>query len=131
MRKLTMAILAIIIVPLSLAACTNNDAAGSTTSTTQETAMSYNGTWKDDIFEAEIADDSIVINIVSDDTKSLYWKGTFPVKQGDVTSAADTEALSASIMGSQDAEKVFDVDDETISFEMSMMGTTKTVHLKR
>ena len=103
---------------------------------TKEVAMdkaSLVGTWTADGFVAEVADNSIEINIVSTDSKSLYWKGTFPVADADkVVSKADTEALSMSMLGSQDAEKTFTVlSNDEIDFEMSMMGTTRIVHLRR
>jgi osmotically-inducible protein OsmY len=136
MKKLS-AIIAVLIAGTVLSACgpaqngTDASKTSTTSSATKEAPVSLNGTWKDDAFEAEIADNSIVINIVSADSKSLYWKGTFPGNSGTVTSAADTEALSMSMMGSQDAEKKFKIDGDQITFEMSIAGTTKTVHLKK
>lgn len=48
-------------------------------------------------FEATISDSLIEINIVSSDTKALYWKGTFPLGTDltadfTVTSAAGSAA---------------------------------------
>lgn len=92
---------------------------------------SHVGNWKADGFNAEITASEITIYIVGNDTKSLYWTGTFPDGADKVKSAGDTDAMSESMLGSQDSEKTFTVDDDKISFEMSMMGTTKTIHLKR
>jgi hypothetical protein len=39
--------------------------------------------------------------------------------------------MAGSILGSQDSTKTFSVDDDQLTFEMSMMGTTKTIKLKR
>ena len=136
MHKLVAVLAALVM--FALAGCGSSDA----TTGTQEGAKgqaqaetkapaSLNGTWKSDGFKAVIAADSIEINIVGEDTRSLYWKGTFPAGGESVTSVADTEALSSSMLGSQNAKKVFAVKGDQIDFEMSMMGTTKTVHLKR
>ena len=92
---------------------------------------SLNGTWKADGFEAVIADNSIEVNIVDQDTSSLYWKGTFPAGSETVTSEADTEALSESMLGSQATTKIFIVKDNEISFKITVMGTSKVVHLKK
>ena len=81
--------------------------------------------------EATIRDNSIEINIVGNDTRSLYWKGTFPVGTERIKSVADKEALAASMLGSQESEKVFTLKDEQIDFDMSIAGTTRTVHLRR
>jgi hypothetical protein len=97
----------------------------------KEAPVSLNGEWVDEIFVAVISNDSIVINIVDEETSSLYWKGTFSAEGKDVTSVADRDALDASMLGSQDDEKVFTIKDDTISFDFTMMGTTKAVHLKQ
>lgn len=136
MKKL-IALLAVVFIGITLSACgpAQNGSDGNKTTAssapTKEAPVSLNGTWKDDVFEAEISDDLIVINIVNNDTKSLYWKGTFPTGSDIIKSIADTEALSMSMLGSQDADKTFKVKDDTINFEMSIAGTTKTVHLKK
>lgn len=126
MRKLIAALIALIALPLVLSGC-GPAAEGST----PKAAVSHTGTWKADAFEATITADTIEIHIVDADSKSLYWKGTFHEGSDVVNSHADREALDASMLGSQDSEKTFAVDDDQISFEMSMMGTTKTIHLKK
>jgi len=125
MKKLSIAIIALaalFLAPLVLAGCGPSSSAAPT---------SHVGTWKADGFEANVTADAIEINIVGDDSKSLYWKGSFHEGSDVVKSHADREALDASMLGSQDADKNFAVDDDQISFEMSMMGTTKTIHLKK
>lgn len=136
MKKL-IALLAIVFVAISLSACQSSGSGSDASNTpassapTKEAPMSLNGTWKADGFEAVIAADSIEVNIVSTDSKSLYWKGTFVSGTDKVTSVGDREALDGSMLGSQDKDKVFNVDGDKISFEMSMMGTTKTVRLEK
>lgn len=139
MRKSLATVVTLLVLPVVLTACGGDDVTAAQTSSTSQEAprseaakpASLNGSWKDDMFAATVAENSIEINIVDGDTTSLYWKGTFPADGSTVTSAADTAALESSILGSQDAEKTFKVTDDTITFDMTMMGTTKTVHLKR
>ena len=51
--------------------------------------------------------------------------------QHDNSIQGDREALDGSMLGSQDKDKAFSVDGDKISFEMSIMGTTKTVRLEK
>lgn len=102
-------------------------------------AADLTGTWASTstdgpTFEATISDNLIEINIVNDDTKALYWKGTFPlpekVTEGTViTSTADTEALASSIMGSQDQSKDFTHTGGKLKFDFGALGVTKTVEM--
>jgi hypothetical protein len=139
-RKQIAALLVLIAGLFAFSGCGSSDAPSANTVQTQTQATketpvekpSLVGTWTADGFLAEIGDNTIEINIVGPDSKSLYWKGTFPADGDKVVSKADTEALSASLLGSQDPEKTFVVASENeITFEMSMMGTTSTIHLKR
>lgn len=103
---------------------------------TTEAPVSWNGTWTAEGFSAVIKDKVITISIVSPDTTSLYWQGTWDsskqAKDGaEVVSIADVEALSMSMLGSQDETKAFAFSDDELKFSMSMMGTTKTIRLKR
>lgn len=144
MKKL-IALFAVIFVGISLSACQSAEngsdaskpaskiaaAPVATPAPTKEAPVSLDGTWKAEGFEAVVAADSIEINIVSTDSESLYWKGTFASGTDKITSIADREALDASMLGSQDSEKVFAIDGDKITFKMSMMGTTKTIKLKK
>lgn len=87
-------------------------------------------------FVATIGTGQIEMHITADDTKGLYWKGTFPVPDQTpdgavITSAADTEALSGSLLGSQDASKDFTYSGGSLRFDFTMMGVTKTVSLSK
>lgn len=131
MRKLISKLLIIpaaILVVFSLANCSADEPAPAKTVMPAD----INGTWTGDIFSATIDGNSIVVYIVDNESKSLYWKGTFPaIQENKVTSAGDRETMDGSLMGSGDAEKVFDVSDGQVSFDFTMMGTTKTVHLSK
>lgn len=99
---------------------------------------SWNGTWVTDpqFMEAKIVGNLITVNIVTEDSKSLFWKGTWDpaAKATDGTtiiSKADVEALSGSIMGSSEKTKPFTFNNDELTFEFSMMGTTKTVRIRK
>lgn len=113
---------ALILAPFALTACNNSANAGPTTT---------NGIYKADGFEATVSDNAIQVDIVDGDTSSLYWKGTFPSTGENVTSDGDVEAMSGSMLGSQDKTKTFTIKDDELSFKFSMMGTTKTIKLKK
>lgn len=104
--------------------------------TTTEAPVSWNGTWTADGFSAVIKEDVITISIVDKDTSSLYWQGTWDAaakaKDGvKVVSNADVDALSMSMLGSQDKTKEFTYSDDELTFSMSMMGTTRTIRLTK
>ena len=112
----------------------------------QKQPLSLDGTWQatnsadpaTSTMEAEIKDGTITIYLVSvkEDTKMLYWQGTVPApdttdNKYNFTSEADTEALSKSIMGSQDKTKDFKYENGVLSFDFTAMGTTKTIKMER
>jgi PBP1b-binding outer membrane lipoprotein LpoB len=101
---------------------------------------SWNGTWVTDPItpgmEVKIKGDLITVQLVDKDTKSLFWQGSWSpsAKATDgtvVISKADVEALSASMMGSSEKTKPFTFKNDELTFEFSMMGTTKTVRVKK
>ena len=76
------------------------------------------GTWKQtnsndpsSYMEATISGDTIEVDWIGTDTKSLYWKGTYqaPAAAGDWkwTSQDDTETMASALLASQDATKDF------------------------
>lgn len=125
MRKLIVILFAIGAV-LGMSACDNDPVSKSAGNT-----QAVNGTYKADGFDATIQDNNIEVNIVDGDTSSLYWKGTFPSRDKNVISEADTEALAGSMLGSQDKTKTFTVENGEVSFKITIMGTSKIVHLKK
>jgi hypothetical protein len=111
---------------------------GSSEPTKTATSFSWDGTWETDpaFMEATIQGPLIEISIVTDDSTSLYWKGSWPDKAkasdgAKLESKADVEALEASLMGSMDESKTFTYVDGKLEFKFRMLGTTKTVRLKR
>ena len=87
------------------------------------------------VFTATIVDNTITINWASDDMSALYWKGTFIVPDGSestktvISNAAEENATS--LLASGDAQKTFTVTKNTIEFQASAMGVTRTFILKR
>lgn len=99
------------------------------------------GTWVseksgDSYQEAVITEDSIEINWMSTDSKSLYWAGSYTAPESDVTeyswtSTNDKEKTDSALLASGDDTKDFSYKDGVISYEVSALGTTKTMKLKR
>ena len=76
--------------------------------------------------------DTIEVNWIGTDTKSLYWKGTYqaPAAAGDWkwTSQGDTETMASALLASQDATKDFTYSEaDGVSWETTALGTTITV----
>lgn len=105
-------------------------------------SVTLDGTWSsesdnDSKMVAVITDDHIQITLDAEDVSSLYWKGTFPqsgetVTEGaTVTSVADQKALASSMLGSGAKNKVFTYENGTLDFDFTIMGTTRTIHLKK
>ena len=73
---------------------------------------------------------------VADDTKALYWAGSFtaPTTADEPytwDSANDTEKTSSALLASEDATKTFTYKDGTLSYEVTAMGVTKTVTMTK
>lgn len=134
MRKKILAIILMATMALSFAGC------GKSAKDSKE-PTDLTGTWatedKDGSYqEAIITEDTIEINWVSEDSKSLYWAGTFtaPDKAVDEykwTSENDKEKTDAAMLASADETKDFSYKDGVISYEASAMGTTTTMKMER
>lgn len=99
----------------------------------------FNGTWKYEDpsgqeFTAVIHDNAIEVDWLMDaKTSGLYWKGDFEMDDSDgvVLSKADRDALSRSLVGSQDKTKVFTYSDGKLQFTFGAMGIKKIVTLEK
>jgi hypothetical protein len=99
------------------------------------------GSWKQEnatdasSMEATVTGDAITVNWHMGDTTAVYWQGTFtpPTAGGDYTwtSAADTVALSQSLLGSQDPTKDFAYENGQITFDVTSMGVTTHVRMNK
>lgn len=106
-------------------------------------AFDFNGTWtasldNDAKMTAVIVNNTIEIQWDTEDTKALYWKGTFNTPVGAswdtnfvVTSQGDTGTMETSLMASQDSTKKFTYNGKTLNYELRMMGVTRTVRLTK
>ena len=86
--------------------------------------------------EAVISGDTIEVNWISPDTKSLYWAGTFvaPTTADEPyvwTSENDTEKTSVAILASTAETKDFTYADGQLSYEVTALGVTKTVRMEK
>jgi fermentation-respiration switch protein FrsA (DUF1100 family) len=92
--------------------------------------VSLDGGWSsesDDPSEmtATILDNVMEIYFVDDGVHMLYWVGTAPdtVLPGDAfVSEGDVEALAVSLMGSGEETKTFRFEDNSLKFELGMLG---------
>ncbi len=111
---------------------------GSKTSVTDLTGTwkseNNNGSW----MEAVISGDTIEVNWVSDngDTKSLYWAGSYtaPAKatlEYSWDSENDHTKTDDALLASGDDTKTFTYKDGQISYSVSALGTTTTMHLSK
>lgn len=107
-------------------------------------APDLSGEWKqinadaDTYHAAAISGDSIEIYWVNpaNDTKSLYWAGTFTAPQDGAEpyvwqSTNDKDKTSHALLASSDDEKTFTYEGGVISYEAAAMGVTKTVKLEK
>ena len=144
-----MAVLGIMALVVGVAACSGQNTrpssnAEDTGSSQREIApepqpTDLTGTWKQtnsndpsSYMEATISGDTIEVNWIGTDTKSLYWKGTYqaPAAAGDWkwTSQGDTETMASALLASQDATKDFTYSEaDGVSWETTALGTTITV----
>ena len=113
--------------------------------TTKKQIPDLMGEWKqensksDDSYQAAtISGDKIAIYWVSDngDTKSLYWSGYFvaPTTADEPyswTSKNDHSKTEGALLASNDDTKTMTYQNGVLSYEVSAMGTTTTVKLKK
>ena len=87
--------------------------------------------------QATIEGETITVYWIADDedTKSLYWKGSYvaPSEAADTyswTSEGDTEEMKTALLASTDSTKDFSYKDGQLTYEATAFGTTKTVRLE-
>lgn len=102
------------------------------------------GEWKqtdseseDNYQEAVVKDNTITVYWVTDgENKSLYWAGTYEAPQNadepySWDSSNDHDQTDNALLASRDEKKTFTYEKGQISYSMSAMGVTTTVHLER
>lgn len=129
---------------LMLAGCGSTqgeDGSGSGTASQEPEPLDLTGTWiapgesEDSWQEAVIDGSTITVYWVSDngDTKSLYWAGTYiaPEVAADTyswDSENDHEQTDTALLASTADTKTFTYEDGQLSWEVTALGTTTTVH---
>lgn len=97
-----------------------------------------NGTWKyvgSPNMEATFVDGVISIYWVSEDGKSIYWVGSCPktVDSDKFSWISDRDAskTDSALLASTDNTKEFLYKDGVISYELTIMGMTTTIELRK
>lgn len=117
----------------------------SSAASTQAESLDLTGTWiqdnssSEDMYQkAVISDASIEVYWVneSSDTESLYWAGSYDKPQDDTKEYAwdsvnDKTKTETALLASSDDTKTFTYSDDVISYDVSAMGMTQNVKLKR
>ena len=132
---------------LCLAGCSSGSSSSGGASASSSSApaepLSLDGTWKQTNSnsesswqEAVIEGNTITVNWVSTDSKSLYWAGSYdaPTTTDDKyswTSVNDKEQTSRAMLASGADTKEFSYENGVLSYEASAMGSTVTVKLER
>jgi hypothetical protein len=84
---------------------------------------------------ANISGGIIEVSWISDDTRALYWVGTFPTVAPPVgekiVSVGNVDDMASSILASTEASKPFTYTGDTLDYEFSMLGVSKVIHLKK
>lgn len=136
MKKAIAAIIALALCGCALTACSGNN------SEEKGAAPDLTGSWietntdSDAKMSAEITSDTIEVYWSSDETRALYWSGTYaaPTEAGTYTwsSANNHDKTDSALLASGDDTKDFTYNsDGEITFDVSLMGTTTTVHLAK
>lgn len=114
--------------------------------TTAVQSLDLTGNWKQinsnsetSYQSASIEKDTIEVYWVNteNDTKSLYWSGTYiapDVSENSVyswDSENNVEKTKSSLLASNSATKKFSYENGILSYEATAMGTTQTVRLEK
>ena len=79
---------------------------------------------------ATVANNTIKIVLKSDaDTSINFWDGTFESQAAAGTVIASVKTHTDEIVVSSDQSKTFTIGDGVMTFDMTFMGVTKTIHV--
>lgn len=129
MKKTVKNIVSALLLGCFMVACTQN-APDLTGSWTQKTDT-------DTYMTADITADTITVywTYAEDDSKALYWAGTFeaPTTGGTYTwdSVNDHDKTDSAILASSGDTKTFTYADGGLSFDVTALGVTKTITLEK
>jgi hypothetical protein len=146
MKKLVMISLCLfMLTTISIGCSSKKSSSDSGSNTTEKQIPDLTGEWKqensksDDSYQlATITGDTITIDWVSDngDTKALYWAGSFvaPTNANEPyswDSKNDHSKTESALLASSDDTKTMTYENGVLSYEVSAMGTTTVVKLKK
>lgn len=146
MKKLSIFILCVALIMAIFTGCNSaKKSSVNDSNITQKQIPDLTGEWKQDNSESEdsyqtaiISGDTIEIYWISDngDTKSLYWAGSFmtPTTTEEPyswTSENDHSKTEGALLASDDDTKTMTYQDGVLTYEVSVMGTTTKVKLKK
>lgn len=94
------------------------------------------GTWRVEHngtrFVAYVVGETIQIDMIAPDGTSMtYWNGTFKASESAGQSIISNAVDSGKIVLSQSISKNFMIGEDTLSFDFSAMGMTKTMVMQR
>lgn len=98
--------------------------------------VSLEGSWQaemnDSTFKAVVATNAISIKLVSSDGTTMnYWHGTFKTAESPGHNVDSTKIETDEVYLSRSKNKVFSIGSDSLSFDFSAMGVTKTVVMTR
>lgn len=147
MKKLIMISLCLVMLTaLSIGCSSKKTGSSSGGNTTEEKKIpDLTGEWKQENSKSDasyqlatITGDTITIDWVGDngDTKSLYWAGSFvaPTTSDEPyswDSKNDHSKTEGALLASSDDTKTITYENGVLSYEVSAMGTTTVVKLKK
>lgn len=146
MKKLSIISLCVVLIITVFTGCNSTKKSSvNDRNTLQKQIPDLTGEWKQENSKSEdsyqtaiINGDTIEIYWVSDngDTKSLYWVGSFiePTTADEPyswTSENDHSKTESALLASGDDTKTMTYEDGVLSYEVSVMGTTTKVKLKK
>lgn len=93
------------------------------------------GTWTVEkngtTFSAEVTNDKITITMSTDNMNMVYWYGSFDAGVSEGQTVVSEKLDRSRMVMSGAASKIFVIGDNTMSFEATAMGVSKTVVLTR
>lgn len=134
MKKAIAAIIALALCGCALTACSGK---GEEKGTVPDLTGSWIETTDSDAkMSAEITSGTIEVYWSADETRALYWSGTYaaPTEAGTYTwsSVNNHDKTDSALLASGDDTKDFTYNsDGEITFDVTAMGVTKTVHLAK
>lgn len=141
MKKIASIFLALFFV-LGLIGCNGSTSGENNSQSNTEIPPNLYGSWEeedtsiDGYHIAYISENRIEVFLVTADTPYLYWSGSFeaPTKSGNAyvwESENDTTRTTTALFGADSETKSFSLENDKLSYDISIMGVARTVSLVR